>query len=197
MGWERREGRRGEDRRNGKGGAECPLLRILDMPLLLTYIPNKVVFVVETSEGTTSTQGGFLILKWCILVHFQWQRRLQWPGHVPRHPCHSYTSWYVIICSFDCGLRAVRQVVRCRNAVPWGRVHRSTRRPQDHHLWPPVWVGDEAGNKPELWQRSLRRSGMDNFAVVWREYSCKQINVMDKCVPFWQITVFNYRSLAH
>ena len=77
MGWERREGRRGEDRRNGKGGAECPLLRILDMPLLLTYIPNKVVFVVETSEGTTSTQGGFLILKWCILVHFQWQRRLQ------------------------------------------------------------------------------------------------------------------------
>ena len=48
---------------------------------------------------TTSSPGGFLVLKWCVLVHFQWQRRLQWPGHFSSCPscpppakCHSADS---------------------------------------------------------------------------------------------------------
>jgi len=67
-------------------------------------------------------------------------------------------------------LLAVWRAVRCRTAAQGGGVYRQTRWSQDHHRWLPVWDGDEAGDKSELWWWSLWRSGMDHFTLVWRQY---------------------------
>jgi len=79
--------------------------------------------------------------------------------------------WLVgLQCTSACRFVAVWQVLWRRDAVQRSCVHRSTRRSQDHYSRLPVRVGDEARHKSELWQRSLRRPRVDNFALVWREY---------------------------
>jgi len=60
-----------------------PLIDATEFRCVLLSHTDRVVFVVEISEGTTSPWVGILLLKWCILVHSQWQRRLQWRGHFP------------------------------------------------------------------------------------------------------------------
>jgi len=47
-------------------------------------------------RGTTSPRGKFLVLRWWILVHFQWKRRLQCPERVPLS-CGKY--YYVQVCA--------------------------------------------------------------------------------------------------
>ena len=79
--------------------------RIFRYFLLCFSVTPRVVFVVETSELAISPWGGFLFLKWCILVYFQWQSRLQWRGHVPSSPCQTTLMspffFYLIILALE------------------------------------------------------------------------------------------------